>query len=203
MTRCVMLDVDGVVVNGRPQDGQSWATDIEHDLGIAPDRLHAMFFAPHWADIVIGKKQLFEVLEACAPALSPSLTAQALIDYWFANDSGVDQAVLAACDELRARGVRIFLATNQEHMRAAYLMDRLHLRNHVDGIIYSAQIAARKPQRAFFDAAARRSGSAPEGIILVDDTQANVDAAIAAGWGAIQWTQGSSLLQLLEARQGC
>lgn len=198
MKRCLMLDVDGVVINGRPEDGQSWATDIERDLGVVPERLHAIFFAPHWADIVIGRKKLFDVLEACLPELSPSLTAQEFIDYWFEKDSGVDEAVLAECDELRDRGTRVFLATNQEHMRAGYLMDRLALRHHVDGIVYSAQIAARKPQRAFFDAAVKRTGSAPEDTLLVDDTKANVDAALEAGWGAIQWSKGSSLMSLLE-----
>lgn len=150
---------------------------------------------------MIGRKKLFDVLEACLPELSPAIAAQEFIDYWFEKDSGVDKTVLAECDALRGRGLRIFLATNQEHMRATYLMDRLSLRNHVDGIVYSAQIAARKPGRAFFDAAAKHSGSAPENILLVDDTKANVDAALAAGWEAMHWSNGSSLMNLLEGRQ--
>ena len=196
MKRCLMLDVDGVVVNGRPEDGQPWSTDLERDLGVNPGRLQAIFFGPHWTDIVTGKMHLFDVLEACLPELSRSLSAQAFIDYWFEKDSGVDEAVLAACDKLRGRGMRIFLATNQEHMRANYLMDRLGLREHVDGIVYSAQIAARKPQRAFFDAAAKRSGSTPENLLLVDDTRANVEAALEVGWRAVHWSDGSNLMNL-------
>ncbi len=200
MKRCLMLDVDGVLVNGRPEDGQPWATDLERDLGISPQRLQTVLFVPHWADIVTGRKKLFDVLETCLPELSHALSAQAFIDYWFENDSGIDEAVLAACDELRGRGMRIFLATNQEHMRANYLMDRFGFREHVDGIVYSAQIAARKPQRAFFDAAMTRIGSAPEHILLVDDTKANVDAAREAGWDAIHWSEGSNLTNLVESR---
>ena len=104
---------------------------------------------------------------------------------------------MAECDELRRRGMRIFLATNQEHMRAQYLMDRLGLRKHVDGMVYSAEIAARKPQRSFFEAALKRSGFAPDDTILVDDTKANVDAALDAGWQAVHWSEGSSLIELL------
>lgn len=55
-------------------------------------------------------------------------------------------------------------------------------------------------ERAFFDAAAKRSGAAPASIVLVDDTRANVDAALEAGWDAIHWSPGSSLLRLLESR---
>ncbi|MEG6508193.1 HAD-IA family hydrolase [Methyloligella sp. 2.7D] len=200
MQRCLMLDVDGVVVNGRPEDGKSWATDIERDLGIAPDRLREIFFEPHWPDIVIGRTPLLEALEACLPALSASVTAQDFIAYWFAKDSALDDAVLADCAELRARGMRIFLATNQEHLRARHLMEQLGLRDHVDGMIYSAAVAARKPSRAFFDAAAAHSGAAPENIVLIDDTKANVDAARETGWQAAHWSPGASLLALLETR---
>lgn len=199
MKPCLMLDVDGVVVNGRPQDGLSWATDIERDLGIAPDKLHAVFFAAHWGDIVTGRKQLMDVLAACMPELSRSISPQAFIDYWFKTDSALDEAVLAECAELRGRGVRIFFATNQEHLRARYLMDRLGLRRHADGMIYSAQVAARKPERAFFDAALAHAGAAPQSTLLVDDTEANVTAAREAGWSAAHWSKGSSLLSLMQA----
>lgn len=195
-----MLDVDGVVVNGRPEDGRSWAADIERDLGIALKRLRDVFFARHWPDIVIGRKKLVDVLDVCMPELSPCVSAREFMDYWFEKDAGVDEAVLAACSELRGRGLRVFLATNQEHMRAYYLMDRLGLRNHVDGMIYSAQVGARKPQRAFSDAAAERCGAAAENILLVDDTKANIDAAIEAGWDAIHWSAGARLMTLLEHR---
>ena len=198
MARCLMLDVDGVVVNGRPGDGASWAADIERDLGVAPARLQEAFFAPFWGDIVLGRAELLEVLEACLPELSPSLSARQFIDYWFERDSGLDAAVLADCDALRARGHSIFLATNQEHLRARYLMERLALRDHVDGMVYSAEVGARKPEPAFFHAAAERCGTAPRDILLVDDTAANVEAARAAGWRAAQWTAGDRLASLVE-----
>ena len=195
--KCLMLDVDGVVVHGRPEDGQLWAKNIERDLGIVPERLHALFFAPHWDAIVTGRKNLVSVLEEILPLLTHSITAQSFIEYWFERDSRVDEAVLMECDELRKRGVRIFLATNQEHMRAQYIMDRLSLRKRVDGMIYSAEIAARKPQRSFFEVALKRSGFAAGETILVDDTKANVIAALNAGWQAVHWSEGSSLIELL------
>jgi putative hydrolase of the HAD superfamily len=200
MTRCLMLDVDGGVVKGRPEDGRSWAADIERDLGIDPERLYAVFFAPYWDDIVTGRRPLLGVLEGCLPDLSPSLGVQAFVDYWFERDSAVDEAVLAACDVLRGRGVRVFLATNQEHLRARHLMGLLGLGDRVDGMIYSAAIAARKPQRGFFEAAVARAGASPAETLLVDDTGANVDAALEAGWQAIQWSSGSNLVDLFDGR---
>lgn len=196
MPRCVMLDVDGVLVTGRP----SWARDIERDLGIAPERLQALLFRPHWAEIVTGRKNLRQVLEGCLPELAPGLAAQDFLDYWFERDSAVDLALLAECDALRRRGLRVFLATNQEHLRAAYLMERLGLGRRVEGMVYSARVAAKKPDRAFFDAALAISGSRPEETLLIDDTEANVAAARAAGWQALHWSGGACLSDLLAAR---
>ncbi|EKF44027.1 HAD family hydrolase [Nitratireductor indicus C115] len=198
MKRCLMLDVDGVLINGRPEDGRSWATDIERDLGIPLEKLSSVFFAPHWEDIVSGRKNLLDTVEACLPLLAPGLTAIELIDYWFSRDSRIDESLLQECDELRRRDTHIFLATNQEHMRAEHLMERLALEKHVDGIIYSAKIGARKPQPAFFEAASRLSGFAPANILLVDDTKANVEAAVQAGWRAEHWFGNGSLLSLVD-----
>ena len=198
MTWCLMLDVDGVVVNGRPEDGRSWATDLERDLGISLERLRTCFFDPHWEAIVTGQADLLAVLEACMPVLAAEQTAQGLLDYWFERDSAVNEAILATCGELRRQGVVIYLATNQDHLRARHLMDSLRLRDHVGGMIYSAEIGARKPQRAFFDAALKTSGTRPDRTLLVDDTKANVEAARAAGWHAIHWQPGARLQLLLD-----
>jgi len=192
-----MLDVDGVLVTGRP-----WAGDIERDLGIAPERLQALLFRPHWAEIVIGRKDLRAVLEVCLPELAPGLSAEDFLSYWFARDSNLNQALLAECDALRRRGLRIFLATNQEHLRAADLMERLGLGQRVEGMVYSARVAAKKPERAFFDAALAISGSHAEETLLVDDSAANVAAARAAGWQAHHWTGPASLSALLEDLPG-
>lgn len=197
MTRCLMLDVDGVVIKGRPEDGRPWATSLEADLGIAPAKLQEVFFAPHWPDIVTGRKDLLEVLQSCMPLMSPSVTPEEFITYWFEKDSHIDASVLTQCATLRAEGMQVFLASNQEHMRARHIMERLGLRDHVDGMIYSAQLGERKPDRAFFDGVATRIGRAPSELVLVDDTEANVDTARNAEWAARHWTEGASLIDLL------
>ena len=199
MPRCLMLDVDGVLVTGRPQDGRFWAEDIERDLGIALDDLRARLFVPHWADIVAGRRDLREVLAECLPRLAATVSVERFMKYWFSRDARVDRTVLAEVDRLRTRGMAVFLATNQEHHRARYLMNRVGLGRHVDGIAYSAGLGARKPEPAFFRAAAALAGHAPENLLLVDDTDANVEAARQAGWRAKRWTGAQSLSSLVMA----
>lgn len=179
-----MLDVDGVLITGRPEDGRFWAADLERDLGIALDDLRARLFGPHWADIVVGRRDLREVLTECLPHLAPTVSVERFMNYWFSRDARVDGTVLAEVDWLRARGVAVFLATNQEHYRARHLMDHLELNRRVGGIAYSARLGARKPEPAFFRAAAALAGHAPQDLLLVDDTDANIEAARQAGWRA-------------------
>ena len=98
---------------------------------------------------------------------------------------------MAALADFRRLGVRIFLATNQEHLRAVHLMDTLGLAASVDGILYSAALGHRKPSAPFFQLAAERAGALSRDIVFVDDSLDNVRAARTAGWTAIHWTGGA------------
>jgi hypothetical protein len=35
--KALMVDVDGVLVDGRPEDGRHWTTSLEEDLGFSRD----------------------------------------------------------------------------------------------------------------------------------------------------------------------
>ncbi|WP_137150151.1 HAD-IA family hydrolase [Devosia sp. FKR38] len=197
--RTIMLDVDGVLVRGRPHDGAHLFTDLEKDLGLSLDQLQSAFFKPRWPAIVTGQKPLVPELTEVLASIAPHVTAEALIDYWFFNDSRVDLAVLDAVGKLRLSGDRVYLATNQEHMRANYLMETMGLKDHVDGIFYSASIGHRKPDRAFFAHATGAVAVPVSDITLIDDTEENVLAARAFGWSAVHWTPDMSVAQELAA----
>ncbi|NVZ94394.1 HAD family phosphatase [Pseudomonas sp. D6002] len=193
MIHAIMVDVDGVLINGRPADGRPWASEIEADLGISNADLNREFFGPYWSDIIVGHSGLAEQLKLALARLTPSVPHEDLIAYWFASDARLNRPLLEALAQLRERGTKVFLATNQEHLRSAYLMDQLGLGPHVDGIYYSAALGSHKPERDFFEQTAALSGFAPEQLLLIDDTPANVVAARQLGWNAVLWTAGSSL----------
>lgn len=198
----IMMDVDGVLVTGRPKDGAHLFTDIEADLGMTLATLQREFFTPRWQAIVTGKKPLLPELAEVLALVAPNVSAERLIDYWFENDSRIDRAVLADMAKLRAAGHRVYLATNQEHMRATYLMETLGLAQEVDGIFYSAEIGHKKPSPEFYDHITRTLGEVPSNITLVDDTEQNVLAAREKGWTAVHWRPGMLLLPGLAASAG-
>ena len=96
----IMMDVDGVLVTGRPQDGAHLFTDLEKDLGVSLEILQREFFKPRWPDIVTGRKSLLPELAEVLATIAPTVTAERLIDYWLINDSRIDMAVLDAMRSL-------------------------------------------------------------------------------------------------------
>jgi putative hydrolase of the HAD superfamily len=118
LRKVLMLDVDGVLVTGRPKDGRHFADDLEVDLGVSRERLQAEFFVPHWEAIVTGRAALMDRLAPVLARIAPALPVQQLVDYWFENDSRIEPEVLAAVRHYRMVGRKVFLATNQEHLRA-------------------------------------------------------------------------------------
>ena len=192
-----MVDVDGVLVHGRPEGGLHWSESIEMDLGLSPATLQREFFDPHWGDIVVGRAGLMDHLPAVLERIAPQVTPEQLVAYWFRNDAHLDRRLLADLASIRATGVRVYLATNQEHLRAAYLMETIGLAQYVDGIFYSAQLGCKKPSVEFFRAISERLRVAPRELMLIDDLADNVSAASRVGWRAFHWSAGATLRSAL------
>ena len=190
-----MIDVDGVLVTRRPADGLHWATSLEADLGLSLEIL--LDFKRHWEDIVTGRADLRERLASTLAHVAPQLSAEQVLAYWFSQDSRLNHELLDDLATLRGGGLRVYLATNQEHERARYLMDTLGLAAHVDGCHYSAAIGHCKPKPEFFDAVARKVLLPAGELLLIDDSEENVRAAIAAGWQAAHWTGRQRLSDLI------
>lgn len=187
----VMLDIDGVIIDGRPEDGAVWHTDLEADLGISPQALQDAFFVPFWRDIITGRVEMMPRLAAALAMIEAPVTAEALRDYWYDSDSRLVPEVVDWARAVRAEGVEVFLCSNQEVGRAHFLLDRLSLGEIVSGIVYSGAIGAAKPDREFFRRAAQGfSGATP---LLIDDTLQNVEGARRSGWQAIHYRDPSDL----------
>lgn len=190
--KALMVDVDGVLIDGRPEDGRPWHTSVHDDFGFTSGALHEHFFARYWDDIVVGRTGLLENLSIALTKFAPNVSPAAFASYWFDRDARLNAPLLEELSAIRARGIRVYLATNQEHLRAAHIMERLGLADHVDGMFYSAQLGTKKPNAEFFAKVQASVGLRGDEILLLDDSRSNIDAARQAGWRALHWTRDSS-----------
>lgn len=192
--KTLIVDVDGVILLGGPQ---GWKKDLEADLGFSIKALRENFFEPHWQKIVTGRMDIMTGLKPALAMLSDTVTPEVFLDYWFKKDNVVDTKLLDDIDALRDKGVRAYLATNQEHHRAGYLWSGLGLEDHFSGIFYSAEIGHKKPDTTFYTHIEKKLGIRGEELFFIDDTEVNVIAAQKRGWLGHHWQERDDLNNVL------
>jgi len=195
--KALMVDVDGVLIVHPDPNG--WSTNLERDLGVSAEALQAEFFRPHWPDIIHGRVDLYSRLVPVLEKIAKDVTASDLVHYWFEQDAHIDQDLLEQLEAARKAGLKLHLATVQEHERAGYIWNVLGFRHHFDEIHYAAALGFAKPAQEFFLSIEARTGFQAHELFFIDDSPRNVEAAIARGWSAAVWDRQTRLADLLIA----
>ena len=190
MSRAVIFDVDGVLIHGmhaNPAYVRRWDGELLADLGVDPQRFVSEFIHDIFLKrVVTGQISIIEALERRLPGLGFKGSPMAFLHYWLERDSKLNQPLLEIIRQLKATGgVRLFIATNQEHMRAHWLWSHLRLCDLFEDIFYSARIGVRKPDPKFFRFVDRKLGPQEQPPLFFDDTPAVIAGAQAAGWEAV------------------
>ena len=190
MTRALVFDIDGVLIHGfhaRPDLTRRWDENLLADMGVDPERFIKEFiFDVFVKKVSVGQMSVIEALERHLPALGYKGSPMVFHHYWLTRDSVLNEKLLAKIRALKARAdIRLYIATNQEHLRATWLWSHLGLSELFEDIFYSARVRIRKPERGFFDFVDARIAPQAEPPLFFDDTPKVVDGARAAGWEAV------------------
>lgn len=109
---------------------------------------------------------------------------------------------VALLESLHARGVPLHYLSNMPGPYADHL-ERSHpfLHCFASGV-FSSRVGLVKPDPAIFALAQARFGRPAADLVFLDDHTVNVDAARAAGWRAIHFTDAAAVTPQLEALLG-
>lgn len=92
-----------------------------------------------------------------------------------------DEDAWRVVDDLRGRGVRCVLATNQQDVRVRIMRERLRYDDRVDAAYYSSEVGAMKPDPEYFERVLAAEGVPAQRALFVDDNAANVRSAASLG----------------------
>lgn len=169
--RVLLLDADGVV-----QDMPRFLTRVGALLGG-----HELFGRLFEAEtrFLTGRDGLRDDLVAVLDEHGLGGAVDDLLEAWV--DIEPDPEVLALADAVRARGVPVYLATNQQPHRGPRMLTGLGYDRHFDGQFHSFQLGHAKPDPAFFRVILDRLQVDPERVLFVDDLAVNVAGARSVG----------------------
>ncbi len=195
----LVLDVDGVVIRGRPDDGLPWYQTLREDLGLDREVLTDRFFNAGFLDALRGRADIGELLEDLFSSLDAPTTVEAFIDYWFSHDARLNDDLIELTHELRLRsGLRCFLATNQERHRTMHIWETLGLNKLFDAMVSSSDLGVCKPEPEFFRRAQQRLElTTDDRVLFVDDREQFVQAAQRHGWEAVLFRDNNDLCSRL------
>lgn len=108
-----------------------------------------------------------------------------------------DPATVALIGELRSAGHTLYFLSNMPAPYARWLEAEHPLDDWFDAGLFSADARAIKPEPAIFSMAEQRFGARGDELLFLDDVQANVRAAQAAGWQAAQYLDAGQVRRVL------
>jgi putative hydrolase of the HAD superfamily len=164
---------------------------------------------PDWHLLEKGQLDIatyFErVVERAPSVLGREIDMDAYGRFWRTTAPGVHWMVVHKMRELRERGLRIALLTNNvkefgDNWRAMFPIDEL-----CEEVVDSSHVGMRKPDREIYELTCNRLGVKPGDAVFVDDNADNIAAAQEFGLHVVHfvepWPALAALDELLE-REG-
>ncbi len=194
MIKTVIFDMDGVIVDSEPVHRLAYNTLFNQlDIDVSPE-VYASFTGNSTKNIFERLKSIYnlkqevnELVEAKRSLFNTAFDeAQelALLD-------GVKPLIMA----LYAGGMQLVLASSSAHVTIERIFNRFQLHHYFDHIVSGEEFPKSKPDPTIFIEAARRSKTAIENCIVIEDSTNGIKAAKAAGIFCVGYNSFHTKLQ--------
>ena len=190
--RAILFDLGGVLL---PFDQERRIAALVRRFGCPAETARAfMGDGIHWR-LSLGEADADDLAEAFAAAFGERVTPLEAEDLALTVFEAPNHALWELAARLRARAMVGGFSDNPR------FVDRLFpAGGFLEPMFFSSEIRVFKPEPEAFAAVEAALGLPAETILFIDDTAANVTAAIARGWDAIHFTGNAALVADLAER---
>ncbi len=190
--KVLLLDFDGVISKSK-----YFSEIYSEEFGVDINKI-LPFFNEKKDLTNTGKADLKELLSEVLDDWQWKGTVDELLEYWFNVDSKVDERVRRVAEDLRKRGVKVYLATNQEKYRTEFIWNNLNLKDWIDGRFVSYEMGCVKSDPLFFKTVLEMLDVPAEEIVFFDDSESKVDSARKLGIRGILYTDFEKFKEEIE-----
>lgn len=177
--KAIIFDADGVTVQGL-----QFSNQLEKEYGI-PKEKTTKFFETDFPKCLIGNGDLKIELAKHVDEWGWKGSIDELLMYWFKTEHKLNEPLIEYITSLKGRGLKVFLATNNEKYRTEYMLNKMGFKDLFDKVYSSAHLGEKKPELEFFrkvlyDIPATEANE----VVFWDDSSNNVEAAKEFGFKA-------------------
>jgi FMN phosphatase YigB (HAD superfamily) len=189
MIKAVLFDIDGVIIRHEKYFSHTLSTRFFLD---PVEVLNEFYGSDINRDCDRG---LLDPLEAIAPFLERIGWTEGSRNYLLAQyefeSRYIDTDLLGRIKRLNGSGIECYIASNQNHLRKDFLIERLGIRENFAGAFFSSELGFIKPEDGYWRRVIERVGNGegrigPNEMLFLDDLEANVVSARDFGIEAIQ-----------------
>ena len=174
-TKCILFDADGIIINS-----EKFSIQYQKEFGVSNDEM-LPFFNGEFQKCLVGKADLKELVEPWLSKWKWDGTVEEFLEFWFKAEHKIDEEVAEIIEKLKKKGVKCFLATNQEKYRTKYMKKDMGFEGLFDYVFSSAEIGFKKPQKEFYEKVLKelkkKYGIETDEIIFFDDSQGHINEA--------------------------
>jgi 2-haloacid dehalogenase len=186
----VVFDLGGVLIKWDPRH-------LYRKLFDAPDEMESFLAEVTTADWNAQQDAGRPWAEAIATLVAEHPERRELIEAfhlrWPEMLSGEIPGTVDVLSELRAAGIRLVALSNWSAEMFPVALERFDFLSWFEGIVISGEVGVNKPDPRIFEHLVGRFGIEPAESLFIDDSPANIDAARALGFRAIQFTDAAEL----------
>ena len=183
MSRAVLWDLDGTLVDSEAFHWQSWQFALEADgVHVTFDQFKASFGQRNdrilrvWLGADAAKERIARIAEAKEAEYRRLAETHGLTPLPGAADW---------LERLQRNGWRQAIASSAPRLNVDVMLRALHLTQYFTAIVSSEDVAHGKPDPEVFLTAAARLDVAPSNAVVVEDAAAGIEAARRAGMRSV------------------